>query len=271
MRTNGWISLLWALGLVTPACFEDRPVYVAVTPSTPGTAGTSGTPGVAGSDGSSGTTGFAGTDGTGGTTGSAGTGGIAPQGCPQVGQIFENKYCALQGACHDANGAAANFSLAGLPFSDLDGWRNRLVGKVPKGGGEIASICGASNSRRAYLVAGSLPATGLLLDKLRNANPSCGDQMPTLGDRLTAVELDCVQRWANALTPIPASTTTCPLSCGPGTYCRHSSTSSGVQTPGVWACYPIPAACMNGLTCGCLSTSCFNCEQRQDHYRCFGE
>jgi hypothetical protein len=79
------------------------------------------------------------------------------------------------------------------------GWEKNLVGKNPKGGtpsGGIAAVCPTT---MPYLVAGSSPARGLFLDKLK-AKPSCGAEMPLLTDYLNASELDCVQRWANGLT-----------------------------------------------------------------------
>jgi hypothetical protein len=103
--------------------------------------------------------------------------------------IFEAKNCALTGACHDANGAAANFKMTGA------GWENNLVNVMPKGGGTLASECGGANM--PYITKAN-PAGGLLLMKLK-ASPSCGDRMPTLGDYLTATEIDCIQRWATKL------------------------------------------------------------------------
>jgi hypothetical protein len=55
-------------------------------------------------------------------------------------------------------------------------------------------------SQVPYLVPGSAPATGLLLDKLFDDAPPCGARMPLIGSPLTNAEQDCLQRWANALT-----------------------------------------------------------------------
>jgi hypothetical protein len=285
MRTNSWITCLWGLGLasfVSFACFEERPVFMDVgaagtTGNALGAAGTgflAGGAGVSGggagvSPGVSGTNGFnpnpggAGIDGASGTTGIAGTTGISTGvGCAEVGTIFETKNCALTGACHDANGAAANFSLTGLPFTDIEGWRTRLVGKHSNGGGTLASAC--VNSQQFYLAPGSYPATGLFLNKLR-ANPSCGDRMPVLGEYLTASEMDCVQRWANQLTG-----PSCRATCGPGTYCRYTygSPDGGTQTSGTYACWPLPATCNGVLTCGCIQPGCASCQEQPDHVRC---
>jgi hypothetical protein len=241
MRTNSWITCLWGLGLISLACVDDRPIYVDT--GTAGTNGASGTTGAAGTSGAAGVTGLAGISGAGGTFGAAGTTGTAGTtgdfGCAEVGAIFEYKNCALAGACHDAKGSAANFSLAGLPFTDIAGWRERLVGKHSKGGGVIASAC--ANSQQYYLVPGSVPATGLFLNKLR-ANPSCGDHMPIIGDHLTAAELDCVQRWANQLTSNalrPCIDTTCAGQC--------------VGTcGGEWVCdETVTCSAMGRIYCGC--------------------
>jgi hypothetical protein len=254
MRTSSWITCLWGLGLITLACVDDRPVYVDT-----GAAGTTGTAGTTGAAGTTGT--GTGAAGTGFVTGVAGTGGPTWQsGCFEVGQIFESKNCALTGACHDFNGAAANFSLLGLPFNDLDGWRQRLVGQYSKPGGVLGSMCGGS--QMPYLVAGSYPAKGLLLNKLR-ANPSCGDRMPLLGDFLTTTELDCVQRWANKLTG--NLTPACPISCPGDSYCRNIAGSEG--DAGTFACYPLPASCNGTLSCGCI-TGCFRCELDAGYIRC---
>jgi hypothetical protein len=190
MRMNRLIATLWGIGLVTLACYADRPVSEAMNPATLGAAGKDGGAG----SGDAGATGIAGTTGAAGT-GAAGTGVDAGVLCVQ--KVFEAKSCARSGACHDAQGSAANFSLAGLPFSDNEGWAQRLVAKYPKGAGQPASMCGSANL--PYLVEGSFPATGLLLDKLRRANPPCGDQMPAEGAKLTTSELGCVQNWANVL------------------------------------------------------------------------
>lgn len=282
MRTNDWMLCLWGLGLasfVSFACFDERPIYMDVgaagtTGNSQGAAGTgfvTGGAGVfgggAGTDGSNPNPGGAGIDGASGTTGGAGTGGIHPPptelGCPQVGMIFEYRNCALTGACHDVNGAAANFSLTGLPFTNIEGWRARLVGQHSEGGGVLASAC--ARSQQFYLAPGSYPATGLFLNKLRAA-PSCGDRMPVLGDYLTAAELDCVQRWANQLTNV-----SCPATCGPGTYCRYTygSPDGGTETSGAYACWPLPASCNGTATCGCLQPlGCTSCQQLPDHVRC---
>lgn len=153
----------------------------------PASAGTAGTSGGAGTTGAAGT-GAAGTTGTAGTTGAAGTGSGAV-GCAEAPAIFEAKGCATAGACHDKDGAGAGFKMAPT------GWEKNLVGMKPKAGGVLASMCLASTV--PYLTAKSNPATGLFIDKLKNARPACGDQMPSIGEKLTATEMTCIQNWAN--------------------------------------------------------------------------
>jgi hypothetical protein len=141
--------------------------------------------------GAGGTSGAAGAGGASGTAGAGGTTGTGP--CNAM-PIFATHSCAAAMACHDANGSAAGFNMAST------GWEKNLVGKYPKAGGAagLGSACLAAG--KPYLVAGSAPATGLFLDKLISAKPACGAQMPLIPPNLTPSELDCVQRWANALT-----------------------------------------------------------------------
>jgi hypothetical protein len=140
----------------------------------------------------SGGAGSGGIGGGGSGGGGVGDGGMsAARGCAEAPGIFTKHSCT---ACHDASGAFANFDMAS------PGWETRLVGVRPKGGGKASpSVC--ASPARDYLVAGSVPATGLFLDKLKpTTTTSCGLQMPSTLDYLSADELTCVQRWADALT-----------------------------------------------------------------------
>jgi hypothetical protein len=127
-----------------------------------------------------------------GTAGTGGGGGGTGGGNCNVPKLFEDKGCSIPG-CH----AAAN------PAGGLDmvtsGWETRLVGKAAGAAtGGTASLCGGMN--RVLLTAGSVPATGLFIDKLK-ANPPCGERMPNVPlSELTNDEIACVQAWANALT-----------------------------------------------------------------------
>jgi hypothetical protein len=137
-------------------------------------------------------------------TGAGGSGGGGGSGAPcDATPIFVKMThtCTLAGACHDAAGSAANFSMA------TTGWQNSLVGKAPPGGSPthdatLDSKCSTMSvppvTGKVYLTVGSNPATGLFLEKLMGI-PSCGAKMPNLGSPLDATELACVQSWANGL------------------------------------------------------------------------
>jgi hypothetical protein len=127
----------------------------------------------------------------GGTPAAPDTGGGGGSGPCDPAPIFAEKACV---ACHDKTGAFGGFDMA------TAGWEARMVGMAPKGGGSATpSVCATGG--RVYLVAGSAPATGLFLDKLKAKTASlCGDTMPLALEPMTPTELDCVQRWANGLT-----------------------------------------------------------------------
>ena len=112
-------------------------------------------------------------------------------GACDVPTIFASYGCPT---CHDVKGSFGGFDMAS------PGWETHLVGVAPKGGGASSpSVC--TGGGRVYLAAGSSPATGLFMDKLKpKTASSCGDRMPLIADPLTSAELDCVQQWANALT-----------------------------------------------------------------------
>jgi hypothetical protein len=94
-------------------------------------------------------------------------------------------------ACHDEKGTFGGFDMKS------PGWETHLVGVAPKG---VTSASKCMTGGKVYLVAGSSPATGLFLEKLKASTTTCGDPMPLLADQLDAKSLACVQQWANALT-----------------------------------------------------------------------
>ena len=100
--------------------------------------------------------------------------------------------CGYPGLCHDNRALTpGGLDLMTAPF-------DRLVGDMPDGSN--SSQCGDVTT--AYLISGSNPAMGLLIDKLA-PNPPCGQMMPTL-DTLTPSEVTCIQSWAAGLTsPAP--------------------------------------------------------------------
>jgi hypothetical protein len=117
-----------------------------------------------------------------------GTGAGGSTGTCDIQPLLVTKYtCTLQGSCHDATAAVAG----GLDLVS-PGLEKRLVGVGPKGGN--SSLCGGMS--QTYLTAGSNPATGLFLSKLKPA-PPCGMQMPTLGMKVSTDDFNCFQKWAN--------------------------------------------------------------------------
>jgi hypothetical protein len=174
--------------LAVPACgtLDLGNVKFNVSAPSTGTAGGGG----GGSGGKGGSTGTAG-GGGGGSGGS--TGGTGP--CDAK-PILAMHSCTVAMACHDAAGVGAGFDMV------TAGWETRMVGKLPnKNVGPVVGLRSQCDPvGGAYLVKGSVPAKGLFLDKLKNTNQACGMQMPLITNYLSASELDCVQRWANALT-----------------------------------------------------------------------
>jgi hypothetical protein len=117
-------------------------------------------------------------------------------GCDIKPLMGPTKYaCTVAGACHDGSPATA----AGLDMVN-PGWEQRLIGQLPPG--TNASMCGGVKT--PYLIAGSRPAAGLFLQKLTQDPPPCGALMPTLGGPMSADDLQCFQRWADALTAAAA-------------------------------------------------------------------
>jgi hypothetical protein len=182
--------------LTVPACgtLDLGNVRFNVAAPSTGMGGTTGMAGTTGAAGSPGTGGKGGTTGAAGSSGAAGfTGGTGP--CDAK-PLLKMHNCTIDMACHDSKGSAAAFDMV------TAGWETKLVGRLPKAGGAngLGSQCINVAGAGAYLVAGSVPAKGLFLDKLRNPHQVCGGQMPLIPPLLSDVEMDCVQRWANALT-----------------------------------------------------------------------
>lgn len=120
--------------------------------------------------------------------GQAGTGGgVAPCDAPKM--VFATS-CAITG-CHAANTAGG----AGLDLGSA-GVAGRLLGQGPSTNTPAGAVC---TSAAPYLVAGSNPATGLLMDKMDAAKVTCGSTMSVLG-QLSASQLTCLSAWATALT-----------------------------------------------------------------------
>jgi hypothetical protein len=100
--------------------------------------------------------------------------------------------CTLAGACHDASRSATRLDMTSV------GWEQKLVGTFPSPeNSAFPSEC--LGSTEPYLIAGSSPARGLFLDKF-DSSPPCGIRMSPIGPPVSPADLDCFQRWANALT-----------------------------------------------------------------------
>lgn len=135
--------------------------------------------------------------GSGGSTGSGGSGGphdggdaaSVPLSCDNV-MLVLGVNCTT---CHSPGAAA--FS-AGLDLMS-DGVAQRLVGKpTATATANNGAMCGGKGN---LLNRGTLPATGILIDKI-NATPGvCGSPMPLEGAQLQQEDLDCLQAWANGL------------------------------------------------------------------------
>jgi hypothetical protein len=137
---------------------------------------------------------MAGTNGGAGTgaagTGAAGTGVMGTCDAPTM--VFAKYSCSLDGACHGAM-PAAGFDMK------TAGWETMLVGVNSKGGGMAPTMSKCGGNTTPYIVKGSNPAQGLLIDKLTKAVPPCGAQMPNLNCCITAAEQTCVIQWATTL------------------------------------------------------------------------
>lgn len=124
------------------------------------------------------------------SSGGGGTGG--PQACDAPGTVFAvppNGKCTLAG-CHDPT-----YKQGGLDLTNDAGLAARLLGVTSNG--MNGSSCGANTT--PYLVPGSNPAMGLLLDKMFMSPPACGAKMPSIGS-LTQQDMDCIKSWALSLT-----------------------------------------------------------------------
>ena len=120
--------------------------------------------------------------------GQGGSGGAAPCDAPTM--VFAAS-CAVPG-CHapnSAGGAALDLGSAGVV--------GRLLGQGPSTNVAAGALCG--DVGKPYLVAGSNPATGLLMDKIDAAKVTCGSSMALLG-QLTSAQITCLSAWATGVT-----------------------------------------------------------------------
>jgi hypothetical protein len=138
--------------------------------------------------------GSGGSSGNGGSAGSHDGGDAAsvPLSCDNI-MLVLGVNCTT---CHSPGAAA--FS-AGLDLQS-DGVAQRLVGKPAA---TATATNGAMCAGKGNLLnRGTLPATGILIDKINASTPSpslCGSPMPLEGAQLQQEDLDCLQAWANGL------------------------------------------------------------------------
>ena len=121
--------------------------------------------------------------------GQAGSGGSAAA-CDAPKMVFAAS-CAVPG-CHSANSAGG----AGLDLVSA-GVVGRLLGQGPSTNLTAGALCASVGE--PYLVAGSNPPAGLLMDKMDAAKVTCGSTMSVLA-QLTPSQLTCLSAWATAVT-----------------------------------------------------------------------
>jgi hypothetical protein len=132
--------------------------------------------------------------GTGGSTGTGGSSGTCTG--DNDGATIVANTCATTG-CHIPGPLNDGLS-GGLDLTVDANIASRLVGVMSVGTAANNSQCMAQTE--PYLVAGSNPATGLLIDKIKPTRP-CGDQMPAFSPfPLTAAQQTCLIQWATTLT-----------------------------------------------------------------------
>jgi len=130
-----------------------------------------------------------GTGGAGGSSGGKLDAGSLPLSCDHF-QLVLDDNCT---GCHTSLSAPYSGSL------DLmsDNIAARLVGKpAATASGTNQAMCTGKGN---LLNRGTLPATGILLDKLKTPPVVCGNPMPLGGAMLAQEDIDCLQAWANGL------------------------------------------------------------------------
>jgi hypothetical protein len=106
--------------------------------------------------------------------------------------------CTVIGSCHDNAGSAAGLDLTSV------GWQTKLVGKSPStavGAATTKTMCAGPGDNYVYLKAGSNPAEGLFIDKIKpGATAPCGVHMPNFGVELSATQFACIQSYLTTIT-----------------------------------------------------------------------
>ena len=132
-----------------------------------------------------------GAGGSGSPLGQAGSGGGGGASVCDAPKMVFSASCSPVG-CHSANSSGG----AGLDLASA-GVVARLLGQGPSTNTAAAAAC--ESAGKPYLMAGSNPATGLLMDKVDPAKVTCGTSMALLG-QLDAAEVACLSAWATAVT-----------------------------------------------------------------------
>ena len=138
-------------------------------------------------DGGGGTTG----GGTGGAAvGVGGSGGAVVTSCANAISVLQNN-CSI--SCHNPG---SDSSYANLDLMS-DGFAQRLVGQPASTSTSANGQCAGKGN---LLNRGTLPATGILIDKINFKVGVCGEGMP-FGNPgpINATDLACLQAWANGL------------------------------------------------------------------------
>jgi hypothetical protein len=128
--------------------------------------------------------------GTAGTSGSGGSG-PPPNVCDAPNMVFATT-CATVG-CHPQGNTLYG---GGLDLSP-SGVVGRLLNKGPSTNTNAGASC--MGAGKPYLVGGSTPAQGLLLDKMDMTKVTCGSVMPQVGTA-TSAQITCLNAWATAVT-----------------------------------------------------------------------
>ena len=133
-------------------------------------------------------------DGGTSSTGAGGsTGGGAGGSSGNVITSCANATTVLMNNCFECHGSTPAFANLDLMSAGVE---TRLVGK-PTAVGAPGSAC---NGTGTLLNKGTLPATGILIDKINFRTGVCGAGMPLGAPApITAADLTCLQQWANGL------------------------------------------------------------------------
>lgn len=120
----------------------------------------------------------------------SGGGGSGATVCDAPQMVFAAR-CAVAG-CHSVNSPGG----AGLDLVSA-GVVGRLLGQGPSTNVAAAAACASAG--KPYLIAGSNPSTGLLMDKMDADKVTCGNTMSVLA-QLSSSQLACLSAWATAVT-----------------------------------------------------------------------